>query len=158
MRHQSLSSRICFGEGNPPSLLRVPPRLFTTKTPCIEESETRWPRLLIWIDQPIPHGIKERLSYSPQPKVARFHPYGKIKEMFEKHRQEAQQKAFIQYHRHTRKYDEGFEICDNGFNSLGSLNIFHGPRYRNGPQIMGIVQEVVCPKKRRLSRSSRPYT
>ena len=78
--------------------------------------------------------------------------------MFEKHRQEAKQKAFIQYHRHTRKYDEGFEMCDNGFNSLGSPNIFHGPRYRNGPQIMGIVQEVVCPKKRRLSRSSRPYT
>ena len=115
-------------------------------------------KVFIWIDQPISHGIKERLSYSPQPKVARFHPYGKIKEMFEKHRQEAKQTAFIQYHRHTRKYDEGFEMCDNGFNSLGSPNIFHGPRYRNGPQIMGIVQEVVCPKKRRLSRSSRPYT
>ena len=30
-----------------------------------------------------------------------------IKEMFEKHRQEAKQKAFIQHQRHTRKYDEG---------------------------------------------------
>ena len=36
--------------------------------------------------------------------------------MFEKHRQEAKQKAFIQHQRHTRKYDEGFELCDNGFN------------------------------------------
>ena len=61
--------------------------------------------------------------------------------MFEKHRQGAKQKAFTQHHRHTRKYDEGFEKCDNGFNSLG------GPRYRNGPQSMGIVQEIVCPKK-----------
>ena len=86
--------------------------------------------VFIWIDQSILHGIKERLSYSPQPKVARFHPYGEIKEMFEKHRQEAKQKAFIQHHRHTRKYDEGFEMCDNGFNSLGSPNIFHGLTYR----------------------------
>ena len=84
----------------------------------------------MWIDQPISHGIKERLSYSPQPRVTRFHPYGEIKEMFEKHRQEAKQKAFIQHQRHTRKCDEGFEMCDNGFNSLGSPNIFHGLRYR----------------------------
>ena len=34
----------------------------------------------------------------------------------EKHRQEAKQKAFIQHQRHTRKYDEGFELCGNGFN------------------------------------------
>jgi len=82
------------------------------------------------VDQPISHGIKQLLSYSPQPRVARFHPYGEIKEMFEKHRQEAKQKAFIQHQRHTRKYDEGFLMCDNGFNSLGSPNIFHGFRYR----------------------------
>ena len=50
--------------------------------------------------------------------------------MFEKHRQEAKQKAFIQHHRHTRKYDEGFEMCDNVFNSLESPNIFQGLRYR----------------------------
>ena len=50
--------------------------------------------------------------------------------MFEKHRQEAKQKAFIQNQRYTRKYDEGFEMCDNGFNSLGSPNIFHRLRYR----------------------------
>ena len=50
--------------------------------------------------------------------------------MSEKHRQEAKQKAFIQYQRHTRKYVEGFEMCDNRFNSLGSPNIFHGLRYR----------------------------
>ena len=31
--------------------------------------------------------------------------------MFEKYRQEAKQKAFIQHHRHTRKYDEGFEMA-----------------------------------------------
>ena len=53
-----------------------------------------------------------------------------IKEMFEKHRQEAKHKAFMQHQRHTRKYDEGFEMCDKGFNSLGSPNIFHGLRYR----------------------------
>ena len=40
--------------------------------------------------------------------------------MFEKHRQEAKQKAFIQHQHHTPKYDEGFLTCDNGFNSLGS--------------------------------------
>ena len=84
----------------------------------------------MWIDQPISHGIREWFSYSPQPKVARFHPYGKIKGMFKKHRQEDKQKALIQHHGHTRKYDEGFEMCDNGFNSLGSSNIFHGLRYR----------------------------
>ena len=41
--------------------------------------------------------------------------------MSEKHRQEAKQKAFIQYQRHTRKYVEGFEMCDNRFNSLTSF-------------------------------------
>jgi len=51
--------------------------------------------------------------------------------MFEKHRQEAKQKAFIQHQSYTRKYDEGFEMCDNGsVNSLESPNIFHGLRYR----------------------------
>ena len=84
----------------------------------------------LWIDQPISHGIKDRLSYSPQPRVTRFQPYWEIKEMFEKHRQEAKQEAFIHHQRHTRKSDEGLEICDNGFNSLGSPNIFHGLRYR----------------------------
>ena len=49
------------------------------------------------VDQPISHSIKELLSYSPQPRVTRFHPYGEIKEMFEKHRQEVKQKAFIQH-------------------------------------------------------------
>ena len=68
--------------------------------------------------------------HSPQPQVTRFHPYGKIKEMFEKHRQEAKQKAFIQHHRHTRKDDEGLLMSDNGFNSLGSPNIFHRLKYR----------------------------
>ena len=29
----------------------------------------------LWIDQPISHGIKERLSYLPQPQVTGFHPY-----------------------------------------------------------------------------------
>ena len=84
----------------------------------------------LWIEQPISHGIKDRLSYSPQPRVTRFQPYGEIKEMFEKHRQEAKQKAFIQHQRHTRKCDEGFEMYHNGFNSLGSPNIFYGLRYR----------------------------
>ena len=42
--------------------------------------------------------------------------------MFEKHRQEAKQKAFIQQHCHTRKDDEGLLMSDNGFNSLGSPN------------------------------------
>ena len=84
----------------------------------------------MWIDQTISHGIKERLSYSPQPRVTRLHPYGEIKEIFKKHRQEAKQKAFIQHQRHTRKYGEGFLMCDNGFNSLGSPYIFNGLRYR----------------------------
>ena len=79
----------------------------------------------LWIDQPISHGIKDRLSYSPQPRVTRLQPYGEIKEMFEKHRQEAKQKAFIQHQRHTRKCDEGFEMCDNGFNSLGNTYLFN---------------------------------
>ena len=57
------------------------------------------------VDQPISHGIKERLSYLPPPCVTRCHPYEEIKEMFEKHRQEAKQKAFMQHQRHTRKYD-----------------------------------------------------
>ena len=35
----------------------------------------------MWIDQAISHGIKEQLSYSPQPQVARFHPYEEVKEM-----------------------------------------------------------------------------
>ena len=50
----------------------------------------------MWVDQPISHGIKERLSYSLQPHITRIHPYGEIKKMFEKRRQEAKQKAFIQ--------------------------------------------------------------
>ena len=35
----------------------------------------------MWIDQAISHGIKEQLSYSPQPQVARFHPYEEVKGM-----------------------------------------------------------------------------
>ena len=62
----------------------------------------------MWIDQTISHGIKERLSYSPQPRVTRLHPYGEIKEIFKKHRQEAKQKAFIQHQRHTLKYAKAF--------------------------------------------------
>ena len=30
----------------------------------------------MWIDPPISHGMKERLSYLPQPQVVRFLPYG----------------------------------------------------------------------------------
>ena len=78
----------------------------------------------LWIDQPMSQGIKERLSYSPLPQITRFHPYGEMKEIFEK---EAKQKAFIQHQRHTREDDEG---CDNGFNSLGSPNIVHVIIYR----------------------------
>ena len=110
------------------------------------------------VDQPISHGIKERLSYLPPPCVTRCHPYGEIKEMFEKHRQEAKQKAFIQHQRHTRKYDDGFEMCDNGFNSLGSPNIFHELRYREWMQSMGIVQVLRRKNERRLSRRPRCYT
>ena len=46
----------------------------------------------VWIDRPISLGIKERLSCLPQQQVARFHPCGEIKEMFEKQHQEAKQK------------------------------------------------------------------
>ena len=84
----------------------------------------------MWIDQPISPGIKKGLSYLLQPQVARFRLYGKIKEMFEKRRQEDKQKAFIQHQHHTHKDDKGFLMCDNGFNSLGGPNIFHGLRYR----------------------------
>ena len=84
----------------------------------------------MWIDQPISHGINERLSYSPQSQVARFHPYRKIKEMFEKRRREAKQKALIQHQRHTRENPGVFLMCDNGFKSLGSPKIFDGLRYR----------------------------
>ena len=35
----------------------------------------------MWVDQPKSHGIKEQLLYSPQPQIARFHPYGEVKEM-----------------------------------------------------------------------------
>ena len=48
--------------------------------------------------------------------------------MFEK--QEAKQKPFIQHQRHTREDDEGFLMCDENFNSLGSPNIFHGLTYK----------------------------
>ena len=30
----------------------------------------------MWIDPPISHDMKERLSYLPQPQVVRFLPYG----------------------------------------------------------------------------------
>ena len=56
----------------------------------------------IRIDQPISYGIKKWLSYSPEPQVARFHPYVEIEEMFKKRRQESKQKAFIQQQRHIR--------------------------------------------------------
>ena len=48
----------------------------------------------------------------------------------EKRHQQAKQKASIQHQRHTREDHEGFLMCDTGFNSLGSPNIFHGLRYR----------------------------
>ena len=121
-------------------------RMFLT---CYKKACT----FFMWIDQPISHGIRKRLSHLPQPHVARFHPYGGIKEMFEKRRQEAKQKAFIQHQRHSHEDDEGFLMCDNGFNSLGSRNIFDGLRYSR----VEIVQ-VLCPKNERLSRSSRSYT
>ena len=35
----------------------------------------------LWMEQPISHGIKGRLSYLPQPQVTRFHPHGEMKEM-----------------------------------------------------------------------------
>ena len=49
---------------------------------------------------------------------------------FGKRRQEAKQEAFIQHQRHTRKDDEECLMCVDGFNSLGSPNIFRGHRYR----------------------------
>ena len=49
----------------------------------------------------------------------------------EKRHQEPKQKASIQHQRHRREDYEGFLMCDNGFNSLGSLNIFHGLIYRD---------------------------
>ena len=87
----------------------------------------------------------------PEPQVARFHPYVERKEMFEKRSQESKQKAFIQHHRHSRE-DEGFLMCDNCFNSLGSPKIFHRLRCGVDARGVGIVQ-VLCPKNEtRLSR------
>ena len=48
----------------------------------------------------------------------------------EKRHQEVKQKASIQHQRHTREEYKEFLMSDNGFNSLGSPNIFHGLRYR----------------------------
>ena len=79
----------------------------------------------MWIDQPISHGIKERLSYSPQPQVTRFHPYEEIKNDAKRLNRKHLSSTI-----YTRKYDEDFEMCDNGFTSLGSPNVFHGLRYR----------------------------
>ena len=50
--------------------------------------------------------------------------------MFEKLRKEAKQKAFIKQERHTREDHGGFFMCHNGLNSLGSLKILNGLRYR----------------------------
>ena len=72
----------------------------------------------MWVDQLISNGIKERLSYSPQPQITRIRPYGEIKKMFEKRRQEAKQKAFIQHQCYRRKYDEGFEMFDKVFKTV----------------------------------------
>ena len=72
----------------------------------------------MWVDKPISNGIKERLSYSPQPQITRIHPYGEIKKMFGKRHQETKQKAFIQHQCYTRKYDEGFEMCDKVFKTV----------------------------------------
>ena len=64
----------------------------------------------MWIDQPISHGIKERLSYSPQPQVTWFHPYGEIKNDAKKLNRKHLSNTI-----YTRKYDEDFKMCDNGF-------------------------------------------
>ena len=60
--------------------------------PALRKSKQPWSRdrmfltcyrkecnFFLWIDQPISHDIKERLSYSPQPQITRFHPYREIK-------------------------------------------------------------------------------
>ena len=77
---------------------------------------------------------------------------------FGKRRKEAKQKAFIQHQRHTRKDDEECLMCVNGFNSLGSPNIFRGHRYREWMPEAGIVQVLCSKNERRLSRTSRSYT
>ena len=40
------------------------------------------------------------------------------------------QKALFQHERNTRDDHEGFEMCDNGLNSLEGPKIFYGLRYR----------------------------
>ena len=110
----------------------------------------------MWIDQPISHATKERLSYSSQPRFTRFHPYREIKETFEAHRQEVKQKGLIQRQHHARKYDEGFLMCDN---SLGSPKIFHGPRYREWmDEVWESYKFYVQKNERRLSRRPRSHT
>ena len=109
---------------------------------------------LFYVDRPVNIAWYQEAAFAfASANVARFHPYGGIKEIFEKRRQEAKQKAFIQHQRHSHEDDVEFLMCDNGFNSLGSRNIFHGLRYSS----VEIVQ-VICPENERLSRSSRSYT
>ena len=83
----------------------------------------------MWIDQAISHGIKEQLSYSPQPQVARFHPYEEVKEMLRNDTKKLNKKHLFNTSVIHAKMMNGL-MCDNGFNSLGSPNIFHGLRYR----------------------------
>ena len=83
----------------------------------------------MWIDQAISHGIKEQLSYSPQPQVARFHPYEEVKEMLRNDTKRLNKKHLFNTSVIHAKMTSGL-MCDNGFNSLRSPNIFHGLRYR----------------------------
>ena len=90
----------------------------------------------MWLDQPIALAILKRQLYSPQPEapqrpqLARFHPYGEKKKMFQKLRQEIIKKETTQHERNTHKDHDGFVMCDNGLNTLGAPKIFHGLRYR----------------------------
>ena len=84
------------------------------------------------IDQPISHGIKEQLSYSPQPQLARFHPCRGIKETCKNWRQDAKQKAFVQHQHHTREDEGGFLMCDNGLTVYEVLTSFAALDTENG--------------------------
>ena len=107
-----------------------------------EKVNSLWARIIcfwhatkkVWLfhlDRPANVAWNQEVAFcTRKSQVARFHPYGEIKEMFEKRHQEAKQKALIQRQHHTRKNPGVFLMCDSRFDSLGSRKILDGLRYR----------------------------
>ena len=111
----------------------------------------------MWIDQAISHGIKEQLSYSPQPQVARFHPYEEVKEMLRNDTKKLNKKHLFNTSVIHAKMMNGL-MCDNGFNSLGSPNIFHGLRYREWMREVWESYKFYVQKMKETRQMIRSYT